>query len=282
MQIIKKKAALRAQIKNARAAGKSIGFVPTMGFLHQGHLALMNRARQENDLVVVSVFVNPTQFGPNEDLDAYPRDEQRDMELMRAQQVDMAFFPTLDELYPQGYTTYVQVEGPMSQTLCGRSRPTHFRGVTTIVAKLFHMGEPQRAYLGQKDGQQVAVIEQMVRDLDFDIQIIACPTVREKDGLAMSSRNSYLSPEQRAQACVLSQALFEARDMITKGERRAATITQHITDRITSVDGAVIDYVSIVDALDLADIQVLTGKVLIALAVKIGATRLIDNIRIEV
>ena len=282
MQLVYSIAELRAAIDRARAAGQTIGLVPTMGYLHEGHLSLIRRARQENDLVVVSVFVNPTQFGPNEDLAAYPRDTERDTAMMRATGTDIAFFPTAEALYPQGYATYVQVEGPMTQTLCGRSRPTHFRGVTTIVAKLFHLAQPQRAYFGQKDAQQVAVIEQMVRDLNFNLQIVVCPIVREPDGLAMSSRNAYLTPSQRKDACVISQALFEARDKVTAGERRAAVISDLIRTRMDAVQDAQIDYISVVDAHALSDLEMLSGEVLIAVAVKLGPTRLIDNLRITV
>ncbi len=282
MQVIQNKSQLREALKRARAGGKQVGFVPTMGYLHDGHAALIDRARRENDVVVVSVFVNPTQFGPNEDLAAYPRDADRDMALMRTHGVDLAFFPTVDELYPQGYTTYVSVDGPMTQTLCGRSRPGHFRGVATIVTKLFHLVAPDRAYFGQKDCQQVAVIQQMVRDLDFDVEIVACPTVREADGLAMSSRNVYLTAEQRAQAPGISRTLFAAREMVQKGERRAAVVSEYIKKSIVTIDSAAIDYVSIVDSKTLSDLELLSGEVLIAVAVKIGRTRLIDNIRFEV
>lgn len=282
MQVIHDKSQLRKALRLARAGGKQVGFVPTMGYLHDGHAALMDRARRENDVVAVSVFVNPTQFGPNEDLAAYPRDAERDMALMRAHGVDLAFFPTVEDLYPPGYTTYVSVEGPMTQTLCGRSRPGHFRGVATIVTKLFHLLAPDRAYFGQKDCQQVAVIQQMVRDLDFDLEIVACPTVREADGLAMSSRNVYLSPEQRAQAPGISRTLFAARQMAQNGERRAAVVAEYIKKSIATIDSAAIDYVSIVDSKTLSDLEMLSGEVLIAVAVKIGRTRLIDNIRVEV
>jgi pantoate--beta-alanine ligase len=282
MQVIDNKMQLRKVLRQMRAGGQSVGFVPTMGYMHEGHAALMDRARQENDVVVVSVFVNPTQFGPNEDLAAYPRDPARDLALMGAHGVDLAFFPSVDDLYPLGYATYVTVEGPMTQTLCGRSRPGHFRGVATIVTKLFHLVAPDRAYFGQKDGQQVAVIQQMVRDLDFDLTIVACPTVREADGLAMSSRNVYLSPEQRTQAPRIAEALFTAREMIAQGERRAAVLTEYIKKSIAAIDSATIDYVSIADAKTLSDLDTLCGEVLIAVAVKIGRTRLIDNIRVEV
>ena len=282
MLIVHSIAQLRAELKTARAQGKTVGFVPTMGYLHEGHRSLVQSARQANDIVVVSVFVNPTQFGPNEDLDAYPRDTERDLALLRGAGCDLAFFPAVEELYPRDFTTYVAVEGPMTQTLCGRSRPTHFRGVTTVVAKLFNIVGPDRAYFGQKDAQQVAVIEQMVRDLDFDIEIVACPTVRESDGLAMSSRNTYLSADQRAQAPLIAQALFGTRELIKKGERRSAVLADYLKKGIQGIDSAVIDYVSVVSLRSLEDLEVVRGKVLIAVAVKLGRTRLIDNIRVEV
>ncbi len=280
MRIIETKAALRQAIKEARHSRQSIGFVPTMGFLHEGHLSLMRRARQENDVVVVSVFINPIQFGPNEDLTAYPRDAQRDQKLMQAENVDLAFFPDTEQLYPKGFTTQVAVQGPMAEVMCGASRPTHFQGVTTVVAKLFNLVTPDRAYFGQKDAQQVAVIEQMSRDLDFGLQVVACPTVREPDGLAMSSRNSYLSPAQRANAVMLSQALFRAREMIGKGERQGAAIVQMIQTHLQAVEEATIDYVTVVDAHTLVELEFLAGDVLIAAAVNFGATRLIDNVRV--
>jgi pantoate--beta-alanine ligase len=282
MQVIEKKDELSQVLLDVLRSGQTIGFVPTMGFLHEGHLSLMRRARQENDVVVVSIFVNPTQFGPNEDLNAYPRDFERDKKLMAKEKVDISYFPSVEQLYPQGYTTYVEVKGPMTQALCGRSRPRHFRGVTTIVTKLFHLVTPQRAYFGQKDAQQVAVIKQMTRDLDFDIEVVVCPTVREADGLALSSRNAYLSPQHRRDAVVLSKSLFEAREMITGGERRSAAVSRHITERINEVPDAVIDYVAVVDARTLADAETIRGETLIAVAVKLGGTRLIDNISIEV
>ena len=282
MKSIETKEALRGAVAEARQSGQTIGFVPTMGFLHEGHLSLMRRARKENDLVVTSIFVNPTQFGPNEDLDAYPRDIERDKALMIEEKVDLAYLPSTDQLYPKGYTTYVEVKGPMTKALCGRSRPIHFRGVTTIVSKLFHLVTPDRAYFGQKDAQQVAVIKQMTKDLDFATEVVVCPTVREADGLAMSSRNAYLSPQHRKDAVVLSKSLFEAREMVTGGTRQAATIHQRISERICAVPDAVIDYVSVVDAVTLADLKTLRGEILIAVAVKLGGTRLIDNIQVEV
>jgi pantoate--beta-alanine ligase len=282
MQVVHHKNDLRELVRGIRSRGQTIGFVPTMGYLHPGHLSLIRRARRENDVVVVSVFVNPTQFGPDEDLETYPRDTQRDLDLLDSENTDIAFFPSADELYPTDFTTFVGVEGPMIQVMCGQSRPTHFRGVTTIVTKLFHLVDPHRAYFGQKDAQQVAVLKQMVRDLDFDLEMVTCPTVREADGLAMSSRNAYLTPDQRAQAPRIAQALFDARERIVKGERRAEKITEYLKKQITAIDSAVIDYISIADARSLREVNTLDGQVLIAVAVKMGRTRLIDNIDLEV
>ena len=273
---------LRGELSSFRTKGKTVGFVPTMGYLHEGHLSLVQKARASNDVVVASVFVNPTQFGPNEDLASYPRDTERDLSLLRDAGTDVAFFPSVEALYPEGFITYVTMEGPMTATLCGRSRPNHFRGVATVVTKLFNIVQPDRAYFGQKDAQQVAVIEQMVRDLDFDIEIVACPTVREPDGLAMSSRNTYLSQAERAQAPLISKALFGAKERIEKGERNSSVLIDYLHESIRGIEGAVIDYVSIVDLRSLADLEVVRGKVLIAMAVKVGRTRLIDNIRVEV
>ena len=232
--------------------------------------------------MVVTIFVNPTQFGPNEDLDAYPRDVQRDCDLLAAEGVDIVFLPEVDEIYPPGFATYVQVQGPITQVLCGKSRPGHFRGVTTVVSKLFHMVAPDRAYFGQKDAQQVAVISRMAKDLDFDLRIVVCPIVREIDGLAMSSRNVNLSPRHRADAVVLSKSIDEARQMIADGERNASVVARQIEARIGAVQDAGIDYVSVVDADTLADLETLEGEILIALAVKFDRTRLIDNARISV
>lgn len=279
---IHSKAELRRAVREVKSKGQRIGFVPTMGFLHEGHLSLMRRARAENDLVVTSVFVNPTQFAPHEDLDTYPRDAERDAALMRAEEVDIAFFPTVETIYPKGYATYVTVEGALTQGLCGRSRPIFFRGVTTVVAKLFNLVTPDRAYFGQKDAQQAAVIKQMVRDLDFDLDVIVCPIVRESDGLAMSSRNAYLTPRQRADAPTLSRALHAAGERIAAGEREAAVIKAGIEKEIQAVAEAVIDYVEVVDADTMASLDTITGKILIAVAVTLGQTRLIDNIQIEV
>jgi pantoate--beta-alanine ligase len=253
-----------------------------MGFLHEGHLSLMRRARAENDLVVASVFVNPTQFAPHEDLDTYPRDTDRDIALMAQEGVDIAFFPTAATIYPDGYATYVTVEGPLTQGLCARSRPIFFRGVATVVAKLFNLVTPDRAYFGQKDAQQAAVIQQMVRDLDLDLTVVVCPIVREPDGLAMSSRNAYLTPQQRADAPALHRALDAAEAQVSGGERTAAVIKAGIETRIETLPEAVIDYVEVVDADTMAAVDTIAGRTLIALAVTLGKTRLIDNIQLEV
>jgi pantoate--beta-alanine ligase len=282
MIAIQSKTRLRRAVRDARRKGQRIGFVPTMGYLHEGHLSLIRRARTENDIVVTSVFVNPTQFAPHEDLDTYPRDAERDAALMTAEGVDIAFFPSVETIYPGGYTTFVTVEGPLTQGLCGRSRPIFFRGVATVVAKLFNLVTPDRTYFGQKDAQQAAVIKQMVRDLDFDLEVVVCPIVREPDGLAMSSRNAYLTPKQRADAPTLSRALHEAAERIAAGEREAAVIQTGIEARIQAVAEAVIDYVEVVDADTLETVDTINGNILIALAVTLGKTRLIDNIQIEV
>jgi pantoate--beta-alanine ligase len=253
-----------------------------MGYLHEGHLSLVREARRNNDIVVVSIFVNPTQFGPNEDLASYPRDFERDSALLDREGVDFIFAPEAEDMYPAGYATYVDVEGELTGRLCGASRPGHFRGVATVVSKLFNIVAPDRAYFGIKDAQQVAVIRRMAMDLNFDLEIVACPIVREADGLALSSRNVYLSEAERVDALVLSQSLFMAKDLIGAGERSAETVRRAIADRIGTVSSAVIDYIEIVDAMTLAPVEVLSGKILIALAVKVGKPRLIDNLQIEV
>jgi pantoate--beta-alanine ligase len=282
MQCISTKKELRAVVKKLRAANRTIGFVPTMGFLHDGHLSLIRKARSENDVVVVSVFVNPTQFGANEDLEAYPRNHQRDQALMEAEKTDIAFFPTIGELYPDGYSTYVQVEGHITENLCGRSRPGHFRGVATIVTKLFNLVSPDKAYFGQKDAQQVAVIIRMAEDLDMDLEIVPCPTVRESDGLAMSSRNTYLSPEHRRQAPGIYQALEAARAAIEAGERKGSEVIRAVRNGISAIPEAEIEYIEVVDARTLSPLETVSGPVLIAAAVNVGHTRLIDNIRFDI
>lgn len=273
---------LRTLVKLEKNNGKSIGFVPTMGFLHEGHLSLMREAKKETDFVVVSIFVNPTQFGPNEDLESYPRDLTRDLALCASVGVDLIFVPEVEEMYPEGYSTYVVCEGEITKKLCGASRPTHFKGVTSVVAKLFNMVSPHKAFFGQKDAQQVAIIKKMVRELNIDIEIVSCPIVREPDGLAMSSRNTYLSPEERVDARVLSQALNEVKQQLDSGVRDVKILLEGMKLKISDCQSAKIDYISIVNANTLEDIDLIQGEVLVALAVKIGKTRLIDNLRYQV
>ncbi|WP_432408238.1 pantoate--beta-alanine ligase [Wukongibacter sp. M2B1] len=273
---------IRTITKEARRNGKSIGFIPTMGYLHEGHLSLVKKAREENDLVIVSIFVNPTQFGPGEDFDSYPRDLERDSKLVEDVGADIVFSPSVKEIYPSGCSTYVDTDGDITKRLCGASRPGHFKGVTTIVTKLFNIITPDRAYFGQKDAQQVAVIEQMVRDLCMDVDIVSCPIVREEDGLAMSSRNTYLGEEERKAAIILSKALSSAEEVIKEGERDASKVSELIVNKINSQPLSKIDYVEIVCDKTLEAIEEIKGGILIALAVKIGRTRLIDNVRLEV
>lgn len=282
MRIINTIEDIREVVRSIKEQKKSVGFVPTMGFLHEGHLSLIKRAKKENDLVIVSIFVNPTQFGPGEDLESYPRDINRDSKLSKSSGADIIFYPSVEEIYPRGFNTFVELQSNITSKLCGASRPGHFKGVTTVVSKLFNIVNPHRAYFGQKDAQQVAVIEQMVRDLNFDIEIVSCPIVREKDGLAMSSRNKYLNLEEREAALILSKSLFIAEKMIRDGEKSASKIKNFITENIKSEKLTNIDYVEVVDAKTLNNIDELKGDILIAIAVKFGKTRLIDNIRLEV
>lgn len=268
-------------LRDKQKEGKTIGFVPTMGYLHEGHLSLMKESVKENDITVVSIFVNPTQFGANEDLESYPRDLERDLKLAKEMNVSVVFTPEAEELYPSYYQTYVDVN-ELTKSLCGASRPGHFQGVTTIVTKLFNIVYPNRAYFGQKDAQQVIVIKRMVEDLNMDVQVVTCPIVREDDGLAKSSRNTYLSQEERKQAVILSKSLREAKELIIKGERDTGTIKNYIINSINKMPLASIDYVSIVDTNSLEEVTRIEDEVLIALAVKIGKTRLIDNIQLEV
>ncbi len=282
MKIIQTISMLREYVKTLRKEGKTLGFVPTMGYLHEGHLSLIRTAKEENDRVVVSIFVNPIQFGVGEDFSTYPRDLERDSELAAKAGADVVFAPSASEMYTEGYSTYVANEGAITKGLCGASRPGHFRGVTTVVAKLFNIVQPDKSYFGQKDAQQVSVIKQMVRDLDFDIHIVVCPIIREKDGLALSSRNTYLSEEERIDALILSRSLFEAEKMIKEGEKDAKKIKEYVISRINSVKNTQIDYVELVSEKDLRNIDKVEGAILLAIAVKVGKTRLIDNIRLEV
>ena len=280
MRIIKDIDQLRRIVSKARRQGKTIGFVPTMGYFHEGHLSLMRRAKKDNDLCVVSIYVNPKQFGPKEDLANYPRDFKRDSSLAKKENVDIIFIPPDNVVYPSGYLTYIDVE-KISGVLCGAFRPGHFKGVATIVAKLLNMVQPDTMYLGAKDAQQVAVLQNMVRDLDFPVTIKVVLTVREIDGLAMSSRNVYLSPAQRHQAAVLYQALCAAKDRVAQGERSAAKILQLVKAIITKKTPGKIQYVACVDLKTLAPLKKIEGHILIALAVFFGKTRLIDNIVIS-
>jgi len=277
MQVVKTIPDIRAL---RQQLGGSVGFVPTMGYLHEGHLALVKRARAENSTVFVSIYVNPTQFGPREDFGAYPRDLNRDLELLRGEGVDVVFVPSDDEMYPPEFSSWVDVE-KVTEQLEGASRPRHFRGVSTIVAKLFNIVQPSRAYFGQKDAQQAAVIKRMVADLNMGLEIVAVPTVRESDGLAMSSRNIYLSPEERQAATILFKALTLAQQLWQGGEKDAEEIRRQMTSLIQKEPLAQIDYVSITDANTLEELGVIDRPALASLAVRIGRTRLIDNKLLE-
>ena len=258
----------------------SVGFVPTMGYLHEGHLALVKQARIENSAVIVSIYVNPTQFGPREDFGAYPRELNRDLESLQKEGVDIVFVPSDDEMYPPEFSSWVDVE-KVTGRLEGASRPGHFRGVATVVAKLFNIVQPTRAYFGQKDAQQAAVIKRMVADLNLGMEIVVVSTVRESDGLAMSSRNVYLSPEERQAATILFRALTLARQLRQGGEKDAEKIRRQMTSLIKKEPLARIDYVSIADAETLEELNSVNRPALASLAVRIGKTRLIDNIPLE-
>lgn len=274
-------AAFRLYLDQQRLDGRRIGFVPTMGYLHDGHLSLIHAARQTCDIVTMSIFVNPRQFGPQEDLDAYPRDLARDLNLAQQAGVDAVFIPSVNEMYPAHFNTEVIVH-ELTDTLCGASRPGHFKGVTTVVAKLFNIVGPVSAYFGQKDYQQAAVIRKMVTDLQMPIDVVTCPIIREQDGLAMSSRNAYLNPSERQAAVVLWNALQFAEQRIAQGERQAAQLLRALRDFINAEPHATIDYVAITDPATLQKIESMRGTILIALAVYIGKTRLIDNILLTV
>ena len=265
------------ELRSARPIlDEPVGLVPTMGYLHKGHLSLVRRAAEECASVVVSIFVNPTQFGPSEDLSAYPRDMERDLRLLEPLGVNLVWTPTPEIMYPDGYQTWVEVEA-LTSPLEGAQRPGHFRGVTTVVAKLFNGVQPARAYFGQKDAQQVAVIRQMVRDLNFPLEVVVCPTVREEDGLAMSSRNAYLDPEQRQAATVLYRALNAAKDAYDAGERDAKKLRACMRATLAAESLAKMQYVSCADYDALQELDIVTGKALLSMAVFVGKTRLIDN-----
>ena len=263
-----------------RQLAEPVGLVPTMGYLHEGHLALVRQARAENSSVVVSLFVNPTQFGPQEDLDSYPRDTQRDLALLEKEITDIVFMPSTAEIYPERFNSWVEV-GKITERLEGASRPGHFRGVATVCAKLFNIVQPTRAYFGQKDAQQAIVINKMVAELNMNLEIITVPTVREPDGLAMSSRNAYLNPQERQAAVVLYQALALAQELYARGERNAERLRQEMTALIQKQPLAKIDYVSIANTETLDELDIVKPPALVSLAVRIGTTRLIDNVALE-
>ena len=260
---------------------RPIGFVPTMGYLHEGHLSLVRKAREENPSVVVSIFANPTQFAPDEDLDSYPRDIKRDLELLEDERTDLVWIPTVEVMYPDGFQTWVEVED-LSTLLEGSFRPTHFRGVTTVVGKLFNAVRPDRAYFGQKDAQQAVVINQMVQDLNYPIDIVVCPIVREGDGLAMSSRNTYLNQEERVAARCLSRGLNKARDAFLVGERKAENLAEIVRNEVKMEPLADLQYVSCADPVTLLEQEGEVRSCLISMAVFVGKTRLIDNVLLGV
>lgn len=280
MLICKRISEVREILQGQREKGSRVSLVPTMGYLHRGHLTLVEQAKQDGAFVVMSIFVNPLQFGPKEDFSSYPRDFGRDAKLAEEAGVDILFNPEVEEMYPSENLTYVEV-GELGGSLCGASRPGHFRGVTTVVSKLFHIVQPDRAYFGQKDFQQYLIICRMVRDLNFPIEVIAVPIVREEDGLALSSRNVYLSPEQRTEALVLHRSLTEAEQWIQGGERRAEVIEERIKGKIRSESSGEVDYVEIRSAGNLGKTVIINEAVVIALAVRFGSTRLIDNKIVE-
>ena len=280
IKIISGIAAMRSFIKEKKSRGKTIGFVPTMGYLHQGHLSLIRQAKKDNDICAVSIFVNPIQFGPKEDYRKYPRDLERDSILAQSAGCDVIFCPKAKDMYPEDYYTYINVE-KLTKTLCGASRPGHFRGVATVVAKLFNIVQPDIAYFGQKDYQQALIIKKMAGDLNMPLKIKAMPIIRESDGLAMSSRNTYLNTKERNEAAVLYQSLLKAKDMIRQGERDAGRIISVVKEMIQKKKSARIDYVAIADAETLGPLKYVKGKSVIALAVWIGRTRLIDNIIVK-
>lgn len=279
MKIVSTIEEVRAQVREWKKEGKTVGFVPTMGYLHEGHASLMDAAG-ENDKVVVSIFVNPMQFGPNEDLASYPRDLEHDAKVCEAHGVDLIFHPTPEEMYGDNFYSYVDMD-VLTKELCGLSRPVHFRGVCTVVAKLFNIVIPDKAYFGQKDAQQLAVIKRMVKDLNMPLTIVGCPIIREEDGLAKSSRNTYLSPEERKAALVLSRSIFLGKKMVEQGEKDCKKIKEAMTAEIEKEPLAKIDYVKIVDLSTMQQVETTEHGVLAAIAVYIGKTRLIDNFMTE-
>lgn len=281
MEVVKEIGSIRDVVERARTAGRVVGLVPTMGFFHEGHLELMERARAECDLVVVTLFVNPTQFGPAEDYEAYPRDFERDRALAEGVGVDYLFAPEAEEMYPEGFQTSVSVER-LSKVMCGAARTGHFDGVATVVAKLFNIITAHKAYFGQKDAQQLLIIRRMAKDLDFPVEVVAVPTVREKGGLAMSSRNRYLSPEERSSATALYRSLEAAASLIESGEKRAGVVREEMEKVISAEPLVNLEYIAICDNIYLQPLSVLSGEVLVALAARVGKARLIDNMAFNV
>lgn len=282
MKVVSTIKEVREQVKTWRREGKTVGLVPTMGYLHEGHESLIKRAVEENDAVVVSIFVNPMQFGPTEDLDSYPRDLEADSKLCENAGAALIFHPEPEEMYEEGFCSFVDMSG-ITEALCGLSRPVHFRGVCTVVNKLFNIVMPDKAYFGEKDAQQLAVVKRMVKDLNMDIEIVGCPIIREADGLAKSSRNTYLSPESRKSAVILSKAIFMGKKMVEDGERDAKKVTTAMRELIESVPLTEIDYVELVDISTMKSIEKIQGEILCAIAVKVGGeARLIDNFMMTV
>lgn len=281
MKIATTIAEVRAQVAAWKKEGLTVGLVPTMGYLHEGHASLVDKAVSLCDRVVASDFVNPTQFGPGEDLEAYPRDFDRDCALLEEHGCDLVFHPAVEEMYVPNAATFVEIQSDMPKQLCGQTRPTHFKGVCTVVSKLFNIVTPDKAFFGQKDAQQLAIIRRMVRELSYGIEIVGCPIVREADGLAKSSRNTYLDEEQRKAALVLSQAVFLGQKLIQEGERDAQKLVSAMEAHIQAEPLARIDYVSAVDGVTMEPVERIQGNVLVAMAVYIGKTRLIDNFVVE-
>ncbi len=280
MQIVNTIKEVRTQIKEWRKQGETIGFVPTMGYLHEGHGSLIKKAKEQCDKVVVSIFVNPMQFGVNEDLDSYPRDLEADAKLCETLGADLIFHPEVEEMYDGGFCSFVDMNG-LTKELCGKSRPIHFRGVCTVVNKLFNIVTPDKAFFGEKDAQQLAVIRRMVKDLNMDVEIVGCPIIREEDGLAKSSRNTYLNEEERKAALILSKTIYLGQELVKNGERDSAKLIEAMRENISKEPLARIDYVDVVSMDTIEKIDTLQGMVLVAMAVYIGKTRLIDNFIIQ-
>ena len=281
MKIATTIAEVRAQVREWKQQGLTVGLVPTMGYLHEGHASLVKTSVQQCDRTVASVFLNPTQFGPGEDLETYPRDFEHDCALLTECGCDMVFHPEVSEMYPDGFATFVEVQSEMPRQLCGKTRPIHFRGVCTVVSKLFNIVTPDKAFFGQKDAQQLAIIRRMVLDLSMGIEIVGCPIIREADGLAKSSRNTYLNAEERQAALVLNRSLKAGKALVDAGETRACVIKSAITAEIEKEPLARIDYVDVVDFDTITPVEKLEGSILVAIAVYIGKTRLIDNFIVE-